>query len=294
MKVAIIGGNGQLGSDVCAEFLKSGHEVRGFTHAELEITDRSSVALVLHELRPDLVINTAAMHNVEKCEDDPQSAFVSNALGARNVAQVASVLECKLIHISTDYVFDGMSTRPYVETDLPAPQSVYGNSKLSGEHFVRAIAPRHFVVRVSAIYGSAPCRGKGGKNFIARMLALASQKTEIKVVADEFITPTPTRQVAAQLAALGETDKYGLYHATCEGSCSWYDFAQAIFEATELHPNLVQAAPGEFPSKVARPKYSVLENAALKDLHLNLFTDWRVALEGFLAECGPTRVAIAV
>lgn len=282
MKVAVLGGNGQLGRDVAAAFTAENH-VTSLTHEQVEIASLESVRAVFEGIRPDVVINTAAFHHVEKCEAEPALAFAVNGLGARNIAQVTDALGATLIHLSTDYVFDGLKGSPYTENDMANPLNVYGNSKLSGEHFVRTINPRHFVVRVSAIYGENPCRAKGGLNFVELMLKLAHERPELRVVDDEFVTPTPTVQIAQQLVELSRSSHYGLYHATAEGSCSWYEFAAAIFERTGTKVRLERARPGEFPAKVPRPKYSVLENAALKKNALNVFSDWKSGLQNYLA-----------
>ena len=283
MKVAVIGGNGQLGSDAALAFSAEGWSVTSLTHQDVEISSLDSVRLALGDLRPDVVVNTAAYHNVDKCEAEPGLAFAHNGIGARNVAQVTAETGAKLMHVSTDYVFDGQKNAPYLEEDMPAPLNVYGNTKLSGEFFVRCTNPRHFVVRASAIYGESPCRAKGGLNFVELMLKLSKEKKELRVVDDEFVTPTPTAQIAKQLVVLSKSSDYGLYHATAEGSCSWYEFASAIFELTNTKIQLERARPGEFPAKVPRPKYSVLENRALKSRSLNVFTHWKVGLENYLA-----------
>jgi dTDP-4-dehydrorhamnose reductase len=282
VKVAVIGATGQLGVDLCGEFLAAGHEVVALDHGEVEISAFDSVKSRLELIHPDLVINTAAFHHVEKCEAEPAVAFAVNGAGARNVALAAETLGAKLIHVSTDYVFDGEKRTPYLETDLARPVNVYGNTKLSGEHFARCMNSRCFVVRVSGLYGSHPCRAKGGLNFVELMLKLSREREVLRVVDDEFVTPTATSEIARQLLVLGQTSAYGLYHCTAEGSCSWYEFAGAIFELMGTKISLQRARPGEFPAKVPRPKYSVLENAALKSKSLNIFADWRVALEKYL------------
>jgi dTDP-4-dehydrorhamnose reductase len=284
MKVAVLGANGQLGHDVASAFAAEGSTVAALTHEQVEVASLESVQAALESLRPDLVINTAAFHHVEKCEADPGRAFAVNAAGARNVAQVTDRQQVPLIHISTDYVFDGARRSPYTEEDQPQPLNVYGNTKLSGEHFVRSINPRHFVVRVSALYGENPCRAKGGLNFVELMLKLSREREELRVVDDEFVTPTPTIQVARQLLELGRSQEYGLYHATAEGSCSWYEFAAAIFAMTGARIRLERARPGEFPAKVPRPKYSVLENQSLKRRSLNVFTPWQEGLSRYLEQ----------
>jgi dTDP-4-dehydrorhamnose reductase len=283
VKVAVIGATGQLGKDVSAVFEDAGDTVAGLGHDEIEISSLESVRNCLEKIQPEVVINTAAYHHVEKCEADPARTFAINALGARNVAQVTAALGTKLVHISTDYVFDGNKNTPYTEQDRALPVNVYGNSKLAGEHFVRSVNPRHFVMRVSGLYGVNPCRAKGGPNFVETMLKLSREREELRVVDDEFVTPTPTIEVARQLVLLAKTSEYGLYHATAEGACSWYEFARAIFDATGARVRLERARPGEFPAKVPRPKYSVLENQALKAKSLNVFKPWEKGLESYLA-----------
>jgi dTDP-4-dehydrorhamnose reductase len=283
MRVAVIGGNGQLGRDVASAFAAENHSVTSLTHDDIEVSSLESVMGALEALRPEIVVNTAAFHHVEKCEAEPALAFAVNGLGARNVAQATQEAGSTLLHISTDYVFDGRKNAPYTEDDAPLPLNVYGNTKLSGEYFVRSTNPRHFVVRVSAIYGENACRAKGGLNFVELMLKLSQEREELRVVDDEFVSPTPTAQIAQQLVALSRSSDYGLYHATCEGSCSWFEFASAIFELTGTKVRLERARPGEFPAKVPRPKFSVLENRALKSKSLNVFTHWKDGLKNYLA-----------
>ena len=229
-----------------------------------------------------MIVNTAAMHHVENCEGEPEKAFHVNALGPRNLAIVARDLDAALMHVSTDYVFDGSKGSPYIEQDNPQPLSAYGITKLAGEHFVRATTSRHFVIRTSGLYGKSPCRAKGGLNFIELMLKLAKERGEVSVVDDEVVTPTSTAELARQMVRLSRSDCYGLYHATAEGSCSWHEFAREIFAVTDTPVRLKVAAPGAFPAKVARPKYSVLENRALKSRGLNLFRSWQDALHEYL------------
>ena len=287
MKIAVIGGNGQLGADVIAEFRKDGHEVRSLNHAEIELSEAGSVSRAIRQVCPDIIVNTAAMHHVENCELDPLRAFEVNGIGSRNLAQIAQELDAILVHISTDYVFDGSKRSPYVEEDAPRPLNSYGNTKLAGEYFVRSTVAKHFVLRTSAIYGKYPCRAKGGLNFVDLMLKLARERGRVRVVDDEFVTPTRTTEIARQIIVLCQSNAFGLYHATAEGSCSWYQFAREIFRLSKVEVTLEKASPGEFPAKVQRPTFSVLENAALKAQNLNVFTPWQIGLHEYLGLSSP-------
>lgn len=286
MRIAVIGANGQLGCDVCRAFAESGHEVIELNHGAADVANHELIRTCLERVKPDVMVNTAAMHKVELCEDEPAKAFLVNGIGARNVALLAEKLGAILFHISTDYVFDGVKREPYVETDCPMPLNVYGNTKLAGEHFVQTIARKHFVVRVSGLYGTNPCRAKGGANFVNLMLRLAKERDEVRVVDDEVLTPTFTEDIAAQMLAMVGVDAYGLYHATAQGSCSWYGFAQMIFELSGARVKLSVANPAEFPSKVARPKYSVLENARLRSLGLDIMSPWEDELRRYMSKVG--------
>jgi dTDP-4-dehydrorhamnose reductase len=283
MRIAVIGADGQLGNDVVRAFQTNGDEVCSLTHSDIELSDIDSVSNCLKNSNPNIVINTAAMHHVENCEKEPRKAFDVNALGARNLASVSRDMGAALMHVSTDYVFDGATKVPYVESDAPNPLNVYGNTKLSGEHFVRTTMDKHFVLRTSAIYGKSPCRAKGGLNFVELMLKLARERGKVRVVDSEFVSPTRTTEIAAQMVALSRSDAYGLYHATAEGFCSWHGFANEIFEATNTKVTLEAAGPNEFPAKVARPLYSVLENRGLKNAGLNVFKPWQEGLREYFS-----------
>lgn len=287
MRVAVIGANGQLGSDIVAQTTTAGDDVVAFTHAEIDIASAESIRKALFPAAPSVIINTAAMHHVENCEKDPLRAYEVNALGARNLAVVARELDTKLIHISTDYVFDGSQSQPYVEDDIALPLNVYGNTKLAGEAFIQAVGKKYFILRTSALYGNNPCRAKGGRNFVELMLKFAKERKEVHVVDDETVSPTSTAELARQISSLCRTECYGVYHATSEGSCSWYEFAKTIFELMEINVNVKVAAVNEFPMKVPRPKYSVLENAKLKAEGLNSFQSWQEGLRSYLSrhEC---------
>ena len=270
-----------MGRDVTQAFLKD-DEVFSLTHEEIDISNRDSVINILRQLQPQIVVNTAAMHHVEDCERKPEQAYTVNSLGARNLALLTRELDAVLIHVSTDYVFDGGKESPYVEEDTPLPLNVYGNTKLAGEYFVRSINRKHFVLRTSALYGQHPCRAKGGLNFVELMLKLGRERGSVRVVNSEIVSPTSTEDLAKQIVLLSQSNAFGLYHATAEGSCSWHEFACEIFANAGMKIRCDVAGANEFPAKVARPTYSVLENAGLKRIGLNRFLHWREGLHAYL------------
>ncbi len=284
MKVLIIGAAGQLGVDVARAF--DGCEVHcadlADTPIALDITDYEAVRLLVGNLAPDCVINTSAFHNVPKCEEKPAMAYAVNATAVQRLAAVCHEAGARLVHISTDYVFGYGGTRPYAEEDPPAPLSTYGASKLAGEHLIAAECPDHCIVRSSGLYGHAPCRAKGGKNFVQTMLHLAATRPEVKVVTDEILTPTYTVALAKQIRVIAEKAEPGLYHATCNGQCSWHEFARAIFEETNTDVTLKEATSADFPSPVKRPSYSVLENKHLQAQGLDIMPPWREGLREYL------------
>ena len=280
MKVVVLGANGQLGSDLVAEFDAAGHEVVSLTHQNLAVEDLESTRRALETARPDIVLNTAAFHNVPQCESEPAQAFAVNAVGTSNVAQLCAELGAVHVYYSTDYVFDGLSEQPYREDDLPRPLNVYAASKLAGEHLAGKY-DRSLVVRISGIYGRVPCRAKGG-HFISTMVRLAREKPEVRVVTDEILTPTPTLVIARHTLQLLEAGIYGTFHLTCEGSCSWYEFAREIFARLSLGTPLLPAKVSDFPSPVQRPHYSVLDNRRMREAELEPLPHWRPALHEFL------------
>ncbi len=286
MKVLILGAEGQLGAELAAVFADatlSRADLDGSGHI-LDIRDEYAVRMLIeHELRPDWVINTAAAHDVPLCEERPGWAFDVNALGARNVALACEACGARMLHIGTDYVFGDTASRPWTESDPPDPVNAYGASKLAGERLIRAVGERHCIVRTAAMYGAAPCRAKGGRNFITLMLHLAATRGEVRVVDDEITTPTHAAALARQIRVIMERGGGGVYHATCQGSCSWYVFAKTLFELTGTRVKLEATATAAFPSSVRRPRYSVLDNQRLRYEGIDIMPDWREALERYLA-----------
>ncbi|MBU3810617.1 MAG: dTDP-4-dehydrorhamnose reductase, partial [Candidatus Niameybacter stercoravium] len=202
-------------------------------------------------------------------------AYRVNALGAQNLAIICDIFDIKLVHISTDYIFDGKHEVPYIEGDQVNPQNVYGKSKLAGEEAVRRLCKKHFILRTAWLYGE-------GNNFVRTMLKLAKTNQEINVVGDQYGTPTYTKDLVAVIINLMQTEYYGTYHATCEGMCSWYDFALEIFKLKEIDVKVNKVTSEEFVRPAKRPKYSVLDNANLKKLGMNTFRPWQEALEEYL------------
>jgi len=279
MRISILGANGQLGRDLVKEL--AAHDVRPLTRTDFDVTDHPLARTVLTEAQPELIVNLTAYHRVDDCETNPESAYSVNVLSVLNLIRVANDLGAAIVHISTDYVFDGTSVIPYVETSEPRPLSIYGNSKLAGEYLVRTQARKYFLIRTSGLYGHAGSRGKGG-NFVETMLDKARKQEKIQVVDDQRVTPTSTADLARQMALILPTSHYGLFHMTNEGSCSWYEFAAAIFGRAGIQANLESTTSEYYKAPALRPRYSVLENKRLNALGLNRMQHWRDALAEYL------------
>ena len=284
MRIAVIGADGQLGSDLIQAL--RGDEVAPLVYPGFDITDPAGVRRTLEEIAPDTVINTAAFHRVDECEDDPWTALRLNAIAVRDLSLAARELGFRLVHFSTDYVFDGAKLSPYVEDDAPNPLSAYGVSKLAGEYFIRSLVDKFYLVRTCGLYGLAGSKEKG-YNFVDRIISLAGEGKTIRVVDDQRVTPTSTAELAERLSALIRTDRYGLYHLTNEGSCTWFEFAREILSLTgreaRLEPVDSRAVAG---AKARRPRYSVLENRRAKEIGLPDFSPWREALRDYLKRKG--------
>jgi dTDP-4-dehydrorhamnose reductase len=281
MRAAIIGSNGQLGSDLTELLRIQGVSVTSLTHADIDVADPEQVDRVLGPIPADVVINTAAFHKVERCEQDPVTSFAVNALGPWNLANACRRMKAILVHFSTDYVFDGGQREPYRESDMPRPLNVYGVSKLAGESMAALTWERTFIVRTCGLYGTAGSRGRGG-NFVETMLKKAAEKNPIRVVNDQVLTPTFTGDLAQAISKLIRTDSYGLYHISAEGECSWYDFADKIFKLEGLSVDLNPVSTTEFSSPVRRPGYSVLSKLKLKNLGIAM-PPWQEGLSRYFS-----------
>ena len=253
MKILITGSNGMLGHDLI-EALKDSHELILTTSKSLDITDKENVINFICENNPDVVINSAAYTDVDGCEANQDLAYAVNGDGVRNLALACKQADCSLVHISTDYVFKGKNTRPWVEDDEVGPISVYGKSKLKGEEAILEILDKFYILRTAWLYGI------NGKNFPKTMLELAKDHSEITVVYDEVGTPTYTPDLASAISELIETDCYGVYHLTNSDSCSWCEFARYIFEVADVDVKVIPVTASEFARPAPRPSYSVLEN----------------------------------
>ncbi len=281
MRVLLIGAGGQLGSDLVKALAHE--DLIALTHGDIEVCDPASVRAAMQSYAPQVVINTAAFHRVDDCEREPERAFAVNALGVRNVALVCKEQGCVLLHLSTDYVFDGHKGSAYDESDAPRPINAYGISKLAGEFFIRYLLDKYYIVRTSGLYGVAGSSGKGG-NFVELMLRLAREGKEIKVVNDQTLSPTYTVDLAQALARLIHTERYGLYHITNSGACSWYQFAAKVFELAGVPARLEPTTTAAFGAVARRPTYSVLAHKALLAAGLSEMRSWSAALAAYLAE----------
>lgn len=242
----------------------------------LDITNPVAVMNFVQEIKPEIIINCAAHTAVDLCESDQERAYRVNALGPKNLAVAADALEAKLIHVSTDYVFDGEGSTPYTEDSATGPKSVYGTTKLAGEEFVKSLCENYNIIRTAWLYGE-------GKNFVKTMLALAERNSEIRVVNDQYGTPTSALELAGAIAFLIDTDGSGIYHGVCEGIATWYDFALEIFRLAGKEVTVKPITTEEYPTPAKRPKYSVMENKRLKEAgHTLKF--WKDALREYMEQ----------
>ncbi len=281
MSILLFGANGQLGSDILrAAGRTSGLAVVPVTRRLADVADPAAVAAVVEGRRPDFIINTAAYTNVNAAEGDPAAAFAVNAIGAWHVARAAAAGGIALLHVSTDYVFDGSKGSPYLEADARRALNVYGASKLAGEDLVRIAHPGAVIVRVSGLYGQAGASGKGG-NFVETMLRLAHAGQPVRVVNDQVTAPTNTAVLAEALLALANVRPEGTYHLAPVESCSWFEFAAAIFEEAGLCPDLQPVTSAEFASPAVRPA-----NSALGSTRWPTLGSWREGLQRYFRERG--------
>ena len=281
MKVLVTGVKGQLGYDVMAELAKRNIEAIGVDIDEMDITDKISVEKVIGEAAPDVVVHCAAYTAVDAAEDNEALCRRVNAGGTRNIAEVCKKLDCKMVYISTDYVFDGQGTRPWEPDDERHPLNVYGQTKYEGELAVQENLSKYFIVRIAWVFG------KNGKNFVKTMLKLAETHDKLTVVNDQFGSPTYTYDLARLLVDMIQTDKYGIYHATNEGICTWYEFACEIFRQAGVKIEVTPVPASEYPAKAMRPENSRLDKSKLTENGFERLPSWQDALRRYIKEILP-------
>lgn len=276
MKILVTGVNGQLGYDVVKELENRGLEAVGVDIQEMDITDMASVDRVIKEANPDAVIHCAAYTAVDAAEENEEICRKVNADGPRNIAKVCKELDIKMIQISTDYVFNGEGERPWEPEDACGPKSVYGQTKYEGELAVQEILEKYFIVRIAWVFGI------NGKNFVKTMLNLAEKYDTLRVVNDQFGSPTYTYDLAKLLVDMVQTEKYGVYHATNEGICSWYEFACAIFEEAGINMKVVPVSTEEYGAKANRPANSRMSKEKLTENGFERLPNWQSALKRYI------------
>lgn len=273
MKILVTGTKGQLGREVTKQGTM--HELILTDYDTLDITDGKAVMDFMREMQPDAVIHCAAYTNVDGAESDMDGAFRVNVIGAQNIAAGCLEIGAKMVYISTDYVFDGESQTAYREFDSINPQSVYGKTKLQGEEIVKEILGRHYIIRTAWLYGD-------GNNFVRTMLKLAENNNTLRVVHDQIGTPTSTVDLAKVIFTLLDSEAYGTYHGTCQGQCSWYEFACEIFRQTGKNIKVIPVTTDEFPRPAKRPTHSVLDNYMLRMTVGDSMRIWQAALTEYL------------
>lgn len=285
-KILITGANGQLGRELNG-LLADKTDVVLINTEVLPIVEKKIVAMditnldqarsVMKDFMPDIIINCAAHTAVDLCESDEKNAYRINAIGPKNLSILANEISATLVQISTDYVFDGSSNKPYTEESPTNPQSVYGETKLAGEKFVDEICNKYFIIRTAWLYGE-------GKNFVKTMLRLSESHEEVSVVSDQYGTPTSAKELAKMIIFLMGTDSYGIYHGTCEGSTDWSSFAKEIFKEAKKDTKVIPITTNEYPTPAKRPTYSVLENKKLKEIGGFAMKEWKEALTEYMNE----------
>jgi dTDP-4-dehydrorhamnose reductase len=282
VKIAIIGSTGQLGTDL-AKTMQREHEIISLTHKELEVTDYNS-CIILKQSHPDVIIDTAAFHKTDQCEEEPLKTFLVNAIGAKNIAAVSKDIGATTIFISTDYVFDGSRNKPYTEDDVPNPINTYGISKLAGELYTKQNS-KHYIIRLASLFGVAGASGKGG-NFVETMITKAKNNEIISVVDDMWMSPTYTKDAAETIKKIIELNMaFGTYHASNQGYCTWFQFTQEIFKYVGLNPTVRPIKTRQMQTKAQRPRFSALKSAKLPEHGLEP-REWREALRFYLIEKG--------
>lgn len=277
MRIVITGSDGMLGSDLM-RVLGQKHRVIGLTRKDANITEFDKTVKAISDLKPELVIHCAANTHVDGCEQYPESAYSANGLGTRNVAVGCQKAGAAMVYISTDYIFDGTKPEPYLEWDQPSPINVYGRSKLIGEQYTASLLSRYYIIRTSWLYG------RRGRNFVAMVLRRAEEGKPLSVVDDQVGSPTYTLDLAGKIGEIIERERYGIYHVTNSGTCSWYQFAQKIVEISGHKLEIRPVKSSEYRTPARRPANSVLRNLALELEGIGILRHWQEAVEDFIRE----------
>lgn len=277
MKILLTGANGQLGRELQKQYADKDVELILTDVKELDITDVNAVHKFVIGHKPNVIINCAAHTQVDKCEEQVDLAYKINAIGPKNLASAAYEIGAEIVQISTDYVFDGEGHSHLTEFDETNPQTVYGRTKLDGENFVKTLNPKYYIIRTAWLYGD-------GNNFVKTMINLSKTHDELKVVDDQIGTPTSTVDLARVILKLVEEKNYGLFHCTCKGVCSWYDFAKEIFRVKNINVKVIPCTTDEFPRPAKRPKYSVLRNYMLELTTGDITREWQEAIKEYIAQ----------
>ncbi|WHX99992.1 dTDP-4-dehydrorhamnose reductase [Neobacillus sp. DY30] len=278
MRVVVTGAAGQLGKDVLLELEKKNHQAFGADRQQLDITVENDVLTYISELKPDVILHCAAYTNVDAAEENEDAAYAVNAAGTEYLAKAAKQIGAKMLYVSTDYVFDGSANEPYEVDEPTKPLGAYGRTKLAGEQLLQKHLDAFFIVRTAWVFGIH------GNNFVKTMIRLGKERGEVGVVHDQVGSPTYTVDLAQFMVELMETDKYGVYHATNSGICSWYEFAVEIFKQAEMDVMVNPLTTDQFPRPAARPKYSVLSKKRIEQEDLKPLRDWKEALSAYLEE----------
>lgn len=277
MKILITGANGQLGRELQKQYEGKDVELIPTDVKDLDITDVKAVNKFVTEHKPDVIINCAAHTQVDKCEEQLDLAYKINTIGPKNLASAAFTIGAEIVQVSTDYVFNGEGNTELTEFDTTDPQTVYGKTKLDGESFVKILNPKHYIVRTAWLYGD-------GNNFVKTMIKLSENHSELKVVDDQVGTPTSTVDLAKVIIKLLDDKNYGLFHCTCKGVCSWYDFAKEIFRLKNIDIKVIPCTTEEFPRPAKRPKYSVLRNYMLELTTGDITKQWQESLKDYIED----------
>lgn len=276
MKVLVTGAKGQLGYDVVERLKELNIEHIGVDRDDFDLTDEKQTKEFIMNYKPDVVIHCAAYTAVDKAEDERDFCYAINVLGTKNIVEACKELDAKMVYISTDYVFNGEKEEPYEVTDTPDPVNYYGYTKYLGEEEVKNNLEKYFIVRISWVFG------KNGNNFVKTMLRLGQERKEIKVVCDQIGSPTYTFDLAKLLCDMIQTDKYGIYHATNEGYCSWYEFACEIFKIAGMDVKVIPIKSEEYPTRAKRPRNSRMSKREILNRGFNFMPSWKEALNTYV------------